>query len=81
MKQRPGPGEGAGSGALRKVRAKSRPLGQAAGQGVLASLHPQIAALAAQAPGLSIEDLGSAALGADLAAMRHEGMDVRIFKT
>ena len=57
------------------------PLGQAAGQGVLASLHPQIAALAAQAPSLSIEDLGSAALGADLAAMRHETMDVRIFRT
>lgn len=57
------------------------PLGQAAGQGVLAGLHPQIAALAKEAPNLTREHLGSAAFGADLAALRHETMDVRIFRT
>jgi urease accessory protein len=57
------------------------PLGQNDGQSVLAALHPRIAALAAEAVELDLCDLTSAALGADLAAMRHETMEVRIFKT
>jgi urease accessory protein len=66
---------------LTSVAMRFMPLGQAVGQGVLAALHPQIAALAAEVPRLRIEDLGSSALGADLAAMQHETMDVRIFRT
>jgi urease accessory protein len=57
------------------------PLGQAEGQGVLASLHPLIEGLADEATGLTLDDLGSSAFGADLAAMAHETMDVRIFRT
>ena len=57
------------------------PLGQNDGQAALARLHPLIARLAEEAVASSLDDIGSAAMGADLAAMRHEGMDVRIFKT
>ena len=66
---------------LVSVAVRFVPLGQTDGQGALAQLHPLIAQLADEAAGLGIADIGSAALGADLAAMRHEGMDVRIFKT
>ena len=57
------------------------PLGQTEGQGVLASLHPLVAEIAAWAAEAGVDDIGTAALGADIAAMRHEAMDVRIFKT
>jgi urease accessory protein len=57
------------------------PLGQTEGQAMLASLHPVIGDLADWAATAALDDIGTAALGADLAAMRHETMDVRIFKT
>lgn len=57
------------------------PLGQNDGQGALARLHPLISRLAEEVESLGIADIGSAVLAADLAAIRHEGMDVRIFKT
>lgn len=57
------------------------PLGQTEGQAALAALHPLIASLAETASTLGPDALESAALGADLAAMRHETLDVRIFKT
>lgn len=57
------------------------PLGQTEGQAVLAALHPAIEAIAARAMGATLDDITTATLAADLAAMRHETMDVRIFKT
>ena len=66
---------------LVSVAVRFVPLGQNDGQVALARLHPLIARLAEEAVALGVEDIGSAALGADLAAMRHEGLDVRIFKT
>ena len=66
---------------LTSVAMRFMPLGQAAGQGVLASLHPLIEALASEAVGWTLEDLGASALGADMAALTHETMDVRIFRT
>lgn len=66
---------------LTSVAMRFMPLGQAEGQGVLSDLHPIITDLAAQAPQWQLEDLGSSALGADLAAMEHETLDVRIFRT
>ncbi|MBU9696544.1 urease accessory protein UreF [Rhodobacteraceae bacterium HSP-20] len=66
---------------LVSVAVRFVPLGQNDGQVALARLHPLIARLAEEAVSLGVEDIGSAALGADLAAMRHEGLDVRIFKT
>lgn len=66
---------------LTSVAMRFMPLGQAEGQSVLAALHPLIESLADEATGLTLEDLGSAALGADMSAMAHETMDVRIYRT
>lgn len=57
------------------------PLGQAAGQRVLSRLHGEIEALAEAALEITPETLTTGAFAADLTAMRHEDMDVRIFKT
>ena len=66
---------------LTSVAMRFMPLGQEAGQGVLASLHLVIDALSAQVTQLTLEDLGSSAMGADLSALAHETLDVRIFRT
>lgn len=57
------------------------PLGQAAGQRVLARLHPLIGALAARAAHATEADLASSAFRADLQSAAHETLEVRIFKT
>lgn len=57
------------------------PLGQTEGQAVLALLLPDIVALGDRAAEADLADLGGASLAADLAAMQHETMDVRIFRT
>ena len=57
------------------------PLGQAQAQCALAGLHPLIADLAARAATADPEALETGCFGADLAAMRHETLDVRIFRT
>ena len=57
------------------------PLGQTEGQAVLAALHPLIDRLAAEAADAELDRIGSGAFRSDLAAMRHETMDVRIFRT
>lgn len=57
------------------------PLGQTEGQRVLTELQPLIRRLAAEAAVAGIDDIGSGAIRGDLAAMRHETMDVRIFRT
>ncbi|MEM1066222.1 MAG: urease accessory UreF family protein [Pseudomonadota bacterium] len=64
------------SGAVRFV-----PLGQTEGQGVLAALHPLIEQVAAEASETEPDAISNAAVGADLAAMAHETLEVRIFKT
>ncbi len=57
------------------------PLGQTEGQRVLAQLLPEIDVLGTWAALASLDDLGSCALAADLAAFQHETQDVRIFRT
>jgi urease accessory protein len=57
------------------------PLGQTAGQAMLSALHPVIGSLADWAATAGLKDIGTAAVAAELASMRHEEMDVRIFKT
>lgn len=64
------------SGAVRFV-----PLGQTEGQGVLAALHDPINAVALTSVTAELDDIGSAAFGSDLAAMEHETLEVRIFRT
>jgi urease accessory protein len=74
---------------LVSVAVRFAPLGQTEGQAILASLHQPIADLAAEVAalgaGLCPDDLvarmTSCVLGADLAAMQHETMDVRIYRT
>jgi urease accessory protein len=57
------------------------PLGQTEGQAVLAGLHPLIQSLAAQAAGSGLDDISTSSLRADLAAMYHETLPTRIFRT
>ncbi|WP_375552702.1 urease accessory protein UreF [Rhodophyticola porphyridii] len=57
------------------------PLGQSQGQAVLAGLHGAVAEVAAKAAGATLDDLGGAAFGADLAAMIHERLEVRLFRS
>nr|BAB21070.1 ureF [Rhodobacter capsulatus] len=57
------------------------PLGQAAGQRVLAAQHPLIARLAARAATATTADLAQSAFRAEIASAAHETLDVRIFKT
>lgn len=66
---------------LVSVAMRFMPLGQEAGQAVLSSLHPVIHGLASRAADWGIDDLAAMALGSDMASMRHETMDVRIFRT
>ena len=57
------------------------PLGQTEGQAMLAALHPMIGPMADWAVTAGLEDVGTAGIAAEIASMRHEEMDVRIFKT
>ena len=57
------------------------PLGQTEGQTVLARLLPTIEELATRAAEAGLDDIGGCALAGDLAALRHETMEVRIFRT
>uniref|UniRef100_UPI00296FFCE7 urease accessory UreF family protein n=1 Tax=Xinfangfangia pollutisoli TaxID=2865960 RepID=UPI00296FFCE7 len=66
---------------LVSVATRAVPLGQTEAQAVLARLHPLCQALAERAAQAGEADLGAAALAADLAAMRHETLDVRLWKT
>lgn len=69
--------------ALNLVQAAVRflPLGQSEGQRVLADLAPLILRLAARAADATEDDLGGCAIGAEIAQMRHETMQTRIFRT
>lgn len=66
---------------LVSVAVRFVPLGQSDGQRILAALHPMILSLADRAAEASLDDITASALGADLAAMRHETMPVRIYRT
>ena len=66
---------------LVSVAVRFVPLGQTEGQAVLARLAPRLADWAADCAAASLADLGSASLRADLAAMRQETLEVRIFRS
>ncbi len=57
------------------------PIGQTEGQAVLAALVPTISETAADAAQSTLDDLTSASFAADIAAMRHETLQPRIFRT
>ncbi len=57
------------------------PLGQTDGQRVLARLMPLCARIAEEAATASLDDIGGCAYRADIAAMRHETQEPRLFRT
>ncbi len=57
------------------------PLGQSEGTALMASLENPIIASARRAALSSLADLGSASFAADMAAMRHETLAVRLFRS
>jgi urease accessory protein len=57
------------------------PLGQTDGQRMLAALEPVVAATAQRALQTSLDDVGSAALRADIASMCHETQYTRLFRS
>jgi urease accessory protein len=57
------------------------PLGQGAGQRLLHDLAPGLTALATDLAESPLDEISGFTPGADLAAMRHETMDIRIFRT
>lgn len=69
------------AGNLATIATRAVPLGQTEGQALLAGLLPLIDDLAARAASAGLEDLANAALGADLAALQHETLDVRLYRT
>jgi urease accessory protein len=68
------------AGALVMAAVKFIPLGQTEGQGILQALQPLILQVAADAARPDA-DFASSAFGADMAAMEHETLEVRIFRT
>jgi urease accessory protein len=57
------------------------PLGQNAGQKVLGGLHPLITRIANDSATAWVADIANSAVCGDMASMRHEHQDVRLFKT
>ncbi|HEX2020249.1 MAG TPA: urease accessory UreF family protein [Aurantimonas sp.] len=57
------------------------PLPQSVAVRVLHRLEPAIGDAAGRAAGATLDDLGSAALGSDIAAMRHETLRTRLFRS
>lgn len=69
------------AGNLVTIAIRHVPLGQTEGQAVLCHLLPLIHHLAQSAATAPLEALGTCALAGDLAALQHETMDIRIFRT
>lgn len=57
------------------------PLGQTDGQRLTRDLAPLARRLAAEAEGATLDDVGGFALGLDVASMRHEYQEVRLFRS
>ncbi len=57
------------------------PLGQNAGQRVLGGLHPLTIRIAQESATAKVSEIANSALRGDMASMRHEHQDVRLFKT
>lgn len=67
--------------ALVSVAVRLVPLGQTSGLKVMRGLAPKIAATAARACAASLDDLGSNCVASEIAAMKHEALQPRIFRT
>lgn len=69
------------AGNLTSCATRFVPLGQTEAQAALSRLAPVIADMAEKTEGVSVDEIAGAAFGSDLAAMAHETLTVRIFKT
>ncbi len=69
------------AGNLVSAAQRLMPLGQTAAQGVLARLAPLCAELAAGTEGLTLEDMASCAYLSDVASMKHETLEPRLFQS
>jgi urease accessory protein len=69
------------AGNLVQAAQRLAPVGQTAGQRVLAGLAPLCRAVAAEAVRTPLDALSGTAFLSDIAAMRHETMQPRIFRT
>jgi urease accessory protein len=67
--------------AMVSVAVRLVPLGQTKGLEILRDLSPLISSIATRASKSSLDDLGSSCLAADIAAMQHETLEPRIFRT
>jgi urease accessory protein len=66
---------------LASAGVRAIPIGQTDGQRVVAALSPLVLVIADEAMEASLDDLGGAALRADLASMRHETQYTRLFRS
>lgn len=71
----------AASGNLVSAGLRLIPLGQTEGTLIMVSLEKQIVAVAGKAAHSSLADLGSVTFAVDMAAMRHETLRVRLFRS
>lgn len=69
------------AGQMVSVGVRFIPLGQSAGQAILAALAPLILQSAAEAASAELDAICTATFGADMAAMHHETQDIRIYRT
>ena len=67
--------------ALVSVAVRLVPLGQTAGLIVLRNLAPLIDDIAQRAASSTLDDIGGHCIAADIAAMKHETLEPRIFRT
>jgi urease accessory protein len=67
--------------ALVSVAVRLVPLGQTSGLRVLRNLAPLISTIASCAATATLDDLGSNCIAAEIAAMKHETLEPRIFRT
>ena len=67
------------SGNLVSVALRAIPLGQTEGVRVIAAVEPLVLAVAGRAARSTLDDLGSGALMSDIAALRHETLQPRLF--
>lgn len=67
--------------ALASVAVRLVPLGQRQGLEVLRNLAPVIQRVALEAVAASLDDIGGCSIAADIAAMQHETLEPRVFRT
>ena len=66
---------------LVSVAVRLVPLGQTDGQRIIAALMPACQTVATDALHAELDDIGSCAIRSDIASMRHETQDVRLFRS